>query len=64
MMDPLFSTKSVDKATGMGLNVAKTLVEAHGGTLVYDRESPHTCFVITLVRSQAAAAKAGSMPGP
>lgn len=36
VMEPFFSTRANDKGVGLGLNVASTLVEAHGGSLVLD----------------------------
>ncbi|GIW88515.1 MAG: histidine kinase [Isosphaeraceae bacterium] len=49
LFEPFFTTKT--KGTGLGLPIARRIVEAHGGTMeVADRESPGAAFVITLPR--------------
>lgn len=45
---PFFSTKRVQYGTGLGLSVSRSLIQKHHGKLEYDRNSPNTCFVITL----------------
>lgn len=48
IMEPFFTTKEVGKGTGLGLPIAKGIVESHGGRLYLDSEAPQTCFVIEL----------------
>lgn len=50
IMQPFFTTKEVGKGTGLGLSISKGLAEAHGGQLVIDKDSRHTCFQIILPR--------------
>ncbi|HXH31529.1 MAG TPA: ATP-binding protein [Bacteriovoracaceae bacterium] len=48
MLEPFFSTKDIGQGTGLGLSISKGIIEGHGGSLVYDQDSPHTRFVIKL----------------
>lgn len=51
LFDPFFSTKGMDKGTGIGLSISKGIVDAHGGKIYLDEESPNTCFVVQLPRT-------------
>lgn len=48
MFNPFFSTKSVQYGTGLGLSISVSILHKNGGSLEYDRKSPHTRFVIQL----------------
>ncbi len=48
VMQPFFTTKEVGKGTGLGLSISKGIMEEHGGRLKFNRQSPHTQFVIEI----------------
>ena len=48
IMDPFFTTKEVGKGTGLGLSISRGIIEAHGGSLRIDSQSPHTRFLFDL----------------
>ncbi len=51
IFDPFFTTKA--KGTGLGMAIAKRIVEAHGGRIsVGDAEGPGAIFLITLPRGR------------
>lgn len=58
MMEPFFSTKPPGKGIGLGLNVVKSIAEAHSGRLYFEPSSPQTEFVFEIpvleVKKQAA----------
>lgn len=53
IFEPFFTTKGIGKGTGIGLSVARDLVEAHQGTLRLDNDSPHTRFIMEIPKLQA-----------
>lgn len=52
IMLPFFTTKEVNKGTGLGLSISQGIIQAHGGDLFYDSNSPNTRFIIRLPRTQ------------
>ncbi len=47
---PFFTTKELGRGTGLGLSISTGIIESHGGRLFYDRDSPHTRFIVELPR--------------
>jgi signal transduction histidine kinase len=49
IFEPFFTTKPMGEGTGLGLPIARRIVELHGGTLVLgDARGDGACFVLTL----------------
>lgn len=48
ILEPFFTTKEAGKGLGLGLSISVSIVEAHGGKLYLDQNSPSTRFVFTL----------------
>lgn len=48
MFDPFFTTKDFGKGPGLGLSVAKSILEGHKGDIKYDHEAKNTTFEIIL----------------
>ncbi|MBI2379564.1 MAG: MASE1 domain-containing protein [Gammaproteobacteria bacterium] len=46
IFEPFMSSKS--EGLGLGLNISRSIAEAHGGSLLLDSEAKHTCFVLRL----------------
>jgi PAS domain S-box-containing protein len=53
IMQPFFTTKEVGRGTGLGLSVARGIIQEHGGELRLDTECPNTRFVIELPKERA-----------
>lgn len=48
IMEPFFTTKDIGQGTGLGLSISKTLINEHGGELLYLPEMNNTTFRIYL----------------
>lgn len=48
IFEPFFSTKRLEKGSGVGLSISRKLIQKQGGTLNYDTKALYTTFVIEL----------------
>ncbi|HET9569212.1 MAG TPA: ATP-binding protein, partial [Vicinamibacterales bacterium] len=48
LFESFFTTRSRDEASGLGLSVARTVVEQHGGTLALKEQDAGACFEVRL----------------
>jgi C4-dicarboxylate-specific signal transduction histidine kinase len=55
IMLPFFTTKEIGKGSGLGLSIAKGIVESHRGAFFFDQEAPYTTFVLQLPLARAGA---------
>jgi signal transduction histidine kinase len=63
IFDPFFTTKDVGAGTGLGLHLARAIVERHGGRLELAATGPEgTTFRVTLPARPPAATDAGAAP--
>jgi two-component system, NtrC family, sensor kinase len=51
MMTPFYTTKAQGKGTGLGLSISSSIVEEHKGRLFYNKDCPHTEFVVKLPKN-------------
>lgn len=49
---PYYTTKKVGEGTGLGLNISKSILDAHNGSITISRKSKTTQFIITLPKFQ------------
>lgn len=52
IFDPFFTTKPVGQGTGLGLSIVRSILQEHQGDLCVDPDSPTTCFLVRLPKSQ------------
>ncbi len=48
MMEHFFTTKDIDRGTGIGLNLSYNIIKQHRGDLVINTENENAQFIITL----------------
>ena len=53
MFNPMFTSKAIGEGSGLGLSISSSIIKKHNGTLVYDENSKHTCFIITLPKKRS-----------
>lgn len=51
LFQPFFTTKDVGQGQGLSLSIAKGIINAHGGRLIYDSSHELTTFVIELPKA-------------
>ncbi|MGZ3726504.1 MAG: ATP-binding protein [Pseudobdellovibrio sp.] len=52
MFSSFFTTKPIGVGTGLGLNISRSIIQAHGGTLEIDNKNKNTSFVISIPRKR------------
>lgn len=52
IFQPFFTTKDINKGTGMGLSVSMGIIQGHQGALKLDPSSPHTSFIVRIPKEQ------------
>ena len=51
LFQPFFTTKEIGKGTGLGLSISQGIMVAHKGEIRFDLNSPHTRFVVRLLKN-------------
>ena len=50
IFEPFYTTKDVGDGTGLGLDVSRRIIDAHGGSIVFTTRPGDTRFVVSLPR--------------
>jgi len=50
IFDPMFTTKSIDEGTGLGLSLSLEIARKHNGSLTVDASSINTRFILSIPR--------------
>jgi len=53
IFDPFFTTKAIGEGTGLGLDIARRLVQRHNGRIELDSSPGRTEFRVTLPVAEA-----------
>ena len=53
MFNPMYTSKAIGEGSGLGLSISSSIIKKHNGTLLYNENSEHTCFIITLPKKRS-----------